>query len=224
MPRGPRVAPGGMIYHVLNRANARRTIFETDKDFEAFIKVVNESLLVVPTRILAYCVMSNHWHFVMWPEHDAQLSALLHQMTTTHVRRWHKYRNSNGEGHIYQGPFKSFPVQTDEHFYNVCRYVERNAVRANIVDRVEDWIWGSCWRGQHVGDPRSLPVAEWPLPRPDNWTDWVNQPLTESELCAVRTCARRGCPYGSQQWQRDTARRLGIEHTLRSPGRPRLRV
>ena len=141
MPRGPRFAPGGLVYHVLNRANGRRTIFETSKDFTAFTDVVTESLIVVPIRILAYCVLSNHWHFIFWPEHDGQLSKFLHQMTTTHVRRWHKFHNSDGEGHVYQGPFKSFPVQDDDHFYAVCRYVERNAVRAGLAERVEDWRW-----------------------------------------------------------------------------------
>ena len=194
MPRGPRFAPGGLIYHVLNRANGRRTIFETSKDFTAFTDVVTESLIVVPIRILAYCVLSNHWHFIFWPEHDGQLSKFLHQMTTTHVRRWHKFHNSDGEGHVYQGPFKSFPVQEDDHFYTVCRYVERNAVRAGLADRVEDWRWCSGWAREHQRDSCGLVIADWPLPRPTSWSDWVNQPQTESELRAIRTCARRGCP------------------------------
>ena len=219
MPRGPRNAPGGFIYHVLNRANGRRTIFETPEDFAAFINVVTESLLVMPTRLLAYCVLSNHWHFVFWPEREGQLSALLHQMTTTHVRRWHKHRNSEGEGHVYQGPFKSFPVQDDGHFYTVCRYVERNSVRANLTPLAQDWVWGSCWARNHVADSRSLPLAAWPLPLNDNWDDWVNKPLTEPELTALRTSTRRGAPYGEPAWQQKTARRLGIEHTLRAPAR-----
>ena len=198
-----------MIYHVLNRANGRRSIFETQQDFAAFIKVVAESLIVVPTRLLAYCVLSNHWHFVIWPERDGQLSALLHQITTTHVRRWHRFHNSDGEGHVYQGPFKSFPVQDDEHFYSVCRYVERNAVRANLTTRVEGWVWCSCWARRHVGDSRSLHLANWPLALTDDWVDWVNQPLTQPELRSLRTSARRGRPYGESAWQQDTARTGG---------------
>lgn len=221
MPRGPRVAPGGMIFHVVNRANARRTIFATDGDFQAFINVATESLLVTPVRILAYCVLPNHWHFVLWPELDGQLSHFLHHLTSTHVRRWHEFHQSTGQGHIYQGPFKSFPVQDDEHFYTVCRYVERNSLRANLTDSAHHWKWGSCWARQRPEHASSLPLCAWPTPRPSNWNDYVNQPLTEAELRALRNSSRRGSPYGTQSWQQNVATQLGIQHSLRPAGRPR---
>ena len=221
MPRGPRYAPGDMIFHVLNRANKRAPIFENDQDFQSFVAVVRESLLLIPMRILGYCLLPNHWHFVLWPEHDNELSEFMHHVTTTHVRRWHRYRGSDGEGHVYQGPFKSFPVEGDEYFYNVCRYVERNAVRANLVDCAGNWKWGSVWARQHQRNPSSLPLSDWPLLYPSDWIDWVNRPLTEAELTSLRVCSRRGRPYGSEIWQRATAHQLGLEHTLQSPGRPR---
>jgi putative transposase len=223
MPRGPRFAPGGMIFHVLNRANRRQTLFGTRGDYQAFVRVVVESLLVVPTRILAYCLMPNHWHFVLWPREDGELSSFLHQVTTTHVRRWHKFRDTVGHGHVYQGPFKSFPVQEDDHYYRVCRYVERNASRANLVDRADDWVWGSAWARSHHTDPRIIPLSDWPLPMSQDWNQWLNEPITEAELRAIRTCVRRGRPYGERGWQRKVAKQLGLEFTLRSPGRPRCR-
>jgi putative transposase len=205
----------------LNRANRRATLFRNAKEYQSFINVVRESLLLMPIRIMAYCLMPNHWHFVLWPEQDDELSEFMHQVTTTHVRRWHGYRGSDGEGHVYQGPFKSFPVQSDEHFYTVCRYVERNAVRAGFVDRVEDWQWGSVWAREHPAHTSSLPLAEWPVPYPTDWAEWVNRPLTEAELAAVRDCSQRGRPYGAKRWQRATAGQLGLQPTLRSRGRPR---
>jgi putative transposase len=213
-----------MVFHVLNRANGRLTMFETDDDYKAFVQMVSESLLLVPTRILTYCLMPNHWHFVMWPERDDELSAFFHHLTTTHVRRWHRFHNTEGQGHLYQGPFKSFPVEDDDHFYTVSRYVERNARRACLVDRVEDWIWGGFWAYLHPRDHRTIGLANWPLPRPAAWADWINQPLTESELNAVRTSARRGRPYGNPPWQELVAERLSLEYTLRSPGRPRTKM
>lgn len=201
MPRSLRYAPGGMIFHVLNRANGRSTLFSKPDDYRAFLGIVSESLLVAPIRILAYCVMSSHWHFVLWPEEDGQLSAFMHQMTNTHVKRWHEHHHSVGLGHVYQGPYKSFPVQDDEHFYTLCRYVERNAARANLVALAEDWRWSSLWLRQHPSCPDAPALAPWPLPMPSNWMDWVNQPLTEAELAALRTCIRRGRPFGSAPWQ-----------------------
>jgi putative transposase len=98
MPRGRRVLPGGTVFHVLNRGNSRQTLFHTPNDFDAFIRVMIESLLIVSMRILAYCLMPNHWHFVLWPAQDDQLSDFMQQMTTTHVRRWQRAHQSEGAG------------------------------------------------------------------------------------------------------------------------------
>lgn len=208
------------MFHVLNRGNARQTLFFEPADYEAFVRVVKESLLIDPIRILGYCLMPNHWHFISWPELDDQLSAFQHQVTTTHVRRWQIAHHCNGEGHVYQGPFKSFPVQSDEHLYTVCRYVERNPVRAGLVERAEDWIWSSAWARLHPDDPRALPLCEWPIPHPDDWLHRVNQALTGAELESLRRCTERGRPYGDGSWVERTAKQLGLQFTLRSCGRP----
>ena len=149
MPRTKRIAPGGMIFHVLNRANARVTIFEEPADFAAFERVMAETCARHPMRILGYLVMPNHWHLVLWPRNDGDLGRFMQRLTTTHVRRWHLYRGSVGFGHLYQGIYKSFPVQSDEHLPAVLRYVERNAARAGLVERAEDWEWSSLWRWRH---------------------------------------------------------------------------
>jgi len=221
MPRSARYAPGGMIFHVLNRANGRATLFSKPGDYRAFLGIVSESLLLAPARILAYCVMPNHWHFVLWPEEDEQLPAFMHQMTNTHAKRWHKHHHSMGFGHVYQGPYKSIPVEDDDRFYTVCRYVERNAVRANLVPRAEDWPWSSlALRLRRADCPDAPPLAAWPLPMPTDWLDWVNQPLTEAELDSLRTCIRRGRPFGSAPWREKTAEQLSLQFTLRDRGRP----
>jgi putative transposase len=171
MPRTARVAPGGMIFHVLNRANNRDRIFDTPDDYRALLRVVRDTLDDKPIRILSYCLMPNHWHFVLWPEKEGQLAAFLQQMTTTHVRRWRSYRNSVGAGHLYQGTYKSFPVQADEHFYTVCRYVERNALRAGLVDAAELWPFGSLWQRRQRKTSDDYPeLTDWPLPRSREWT------------------------------------------------------
>jgi len=220
MPRGKRICPGGTAFHVLNRGNQRQTLFQSSCDYEAFVRVVQETLLIVPMRILVYCLMPNHWHFVLWPELDDQLSDFMHQMTTTHARRWRKARQSDGQGHVYQGRFKSFPVQCDDHFYTVCRYVERNAVRAGLVGRAENWVWSSVWARLHASDRRALPLCHWPLPRPEDWLRRVNTPMTAAEIDALRTCGERGSPYGQRAWVDQTAKTLDLAHTLRPPHRP----
>ncbi|MCC6126360.1 MAG: transposase [Pirellulales bacterium] len=222
MPRTARIAPGGMVFHVLNRANARARIFAKEADYAAFEQVMKETLSRMPMRILGYLIMPNHWHLVLWPENDGELSAFMQRLTTTHVRRWHLHRKTVGCGHLYQGTYKSFPIETDEHLLTVLGYVERNALRAGLVERAEDWRWSSLWRWQHAEVTEDMPpLAPWPVERPRQWLLQVNRPQPQAELEAVQTSIQRGRPFGSAIWQALTAEKLGLESTFQPRGRPR---
>jgi putative transposase len=128
---------------------------------------------------------------------------------------------TSGTGHLYQGRFKAFPIQKDDHFYTVMRYVERNALRANLVETAEAWRWSSLWRRTFGTEEQKLLLSDWPLPQPSRWKAHVNAAQSESEVEAVREAIRRGCPFGSPLWKKRTAGRLGLEWTLRARGRPR---
>ncbi len=221
MGRPLRTAEGGYVYHVLNRANARMTIFEDDGDYLAFESVLRQAVARSQTRLLAYCLMPNHWHLLVWPRNDGELSQFVGWLTLTHTQRWHAHRHSTGSGHVYQGRFKSFVVEEGEHFYTVARYIERNAARANLVRRAEEWPWGSlaCWlRG--TAEDKAL-VCPWPQPRKPNWVEHVNTPHTEGELTAIRRSVERGGPLGSDAWSERIVRKLGLESTVRPRGRPK---
>jgi putative transposase len=221
MGRPHRVAAGGYVYHVLNRSNARITIFEDHGDYQAFENVLAQAVERTETRLLAYCVMPNHWHLLVWPRKDGELSRFVGWLTLTHTQRWHVHRQSTGSGHIYQGRFKSFPIQQDDHFYTVARYVERNALRANLVHRAERWRWGSLYRWQYgTAEDRAL-LSAWPVARKSSWVGHVNSLQTEAELQAVRRSVQRGSPFGDESWTERAARRLGLESSQRPPGRPR---
>lgn len=222
MPRRARQALGGMLFHVLNRGNARAQIFDEDNDYRAFQRVLAETLALLPMRLLAYSLMPNHWHLVVWPREDGELGEFMRRITTTHVRRWHLHRQSVGAGHLYQGTYKSFPIQKDEHLLAVCRYVERNPVRAQLVEKAEDWPWSSLWQRVHSQEGAGKPIlCEWPVTRPEDWVTRVNRPETPSELEAMRRAVTRGRPYGTPSWQRRIAGSLGLESTFRPRGRPR---
>ncbi len=196
-------------------------LFAQDGDHQAFERVLMEACARVEMRLLAYCVMPTHWHLVVWPHADGDLSSFLGWLTMTHTQRWHASHRTIGSGHLYQGRFKSFPVQTDEHFLTVCRYVERNALRANLVPRAEDRRWSSLWRRTRGDDKGRAFLSEWPVPRPRQWLKWVNEPQTQEEVDALRRCVTRGQPFGSETWVQSAARRLGLESTFRSRGRPK---
>jgi putative transposase len=208
------------VYHVINRANGKRRIFEGDRDYLAFERVLAEMQERVSMRILAWCVMPNHWHLLLWPRQDGDLSNYLRLVTLTHTQRRHASRGSAGTGHLYQGRFKSFVVQDDAHFLTVSRYVEANALRGKLVERAEDWRWGSLWR-QVRGKIDQPPCVEpWPVVRPRDWLAYVNQPAQAGEVDTLRKCAQRGSPYGNEAWVGNVADQLGLRCTLRPRGRP----
>jgi len=220
MPRIARIAPGGIVYHVLNRANGRLRLFKKDEDFLAFEEVLALAHERAPIRILDWVMMSNHWHMVLWPERDGELTRFLRWLTLTHAQRWKHAHDAVGHGHLYQGRFKSFPIQDDGHLLTVLRYVERNPVRADLVDAAEDWRWGSCYARQHRGHPLASLLSPWPVDRPRRWLERVNQPQTPAEEKAVRTSIERSRPFGADAWVNKTARRLQLQQSLRPRGRP----
>lgn len=222
MPRTARAAAGGLVYHVINRGNCRMDIFAKPADFAAFVKLLRQGRERVPgLRVLGYCLMSNHWHLVLWPTRDDDLAKFVGWISTTHVRRWRQHRRSVGEGHLYQGRFKSFPVQRDAHLLAVLHYVEANAVRAGIVRHARDWAW--CSLAARLDADREIPawLSDWPIERPADWESRVDRPQDQPVLDAVRASLARGRPFGSERWIKQTVKRLGLEHTIRNPWRPK---
>ena len=221
MPRRPRICPAGVCFHVLNRAVARLALFEKPQDYVAFENVLEETFERVPLPIYAYCVMPNHWHFVVRPETKHQVSDFFRWLTHTHTMRWHAHYKTQGTGHLYQGRFKAFPIEEDHHLLTVLRYVERNPLRASLCAVAEDWQYGSAWRNLHGDRECRQLLAKWPIPRPHGWREYVNEPQTEAEVEAIRRCVIRGTPFGSEKWVTQSATRLVLNHTLRPRGRPK---
>jgi putative transposase len=227
MSRPRRLSPGGIAYHAMNRSVAGVTLFEDDADYAAFLRVLAQARERFGMRICAFCLMPNHFHLVLWPDKDDLLSPFMQWLTLTHAQRWHLHRGSVGRGHVYQSRLKSFAVEQDQHFLIICRYVERNALRAQMVERAEEWPWGSLacrMNGVVVADSLKLPKVQelldaWPVDEAAHWPEMVNEPQTQSELDAIRRSVRRGSPFGGAAWTDGVARELGV--TLRPRGRPR---
>ncbi len=214
----------GYAYHVLNRANGRMQIFDDAGDYEAFERVLNEAVERTSMRLLSYCVMPNHWHLVVWPREDGDLSRFVGWLSLTHTQRWHAHRRTVGYGHVYQGRYKSFVIERDEHLFTVCRYAERNAMRAGMVERAELWRWSSLWRWVEGDAASRALLSDWPTAdgkRPRNWLSTVNRPETAAELKDLRRSVERSQPYGGASWTNRMIAQLGLESTARPRGRPR---
>ncbi len=131
------------------------------------------------------------------------------------TQRWHAHRRTAGNGHLYQGRYKSFPVQSDEHLLTVCRYVERNALRANLVEHAEEWKWGSLSARRANEEAERPTLTPWPIDRPRDWIARVSRPFGTKEEEAMIRSMRRGQPFGSESWKAEVAARLGLESLLR---------
>ena len=164
-----------------------------------------------PVKVFVICLMPNHFHLIVQPATEAALSPFMQWWMTSHVRRYHQHYRSHG--HVWQGRFKSFPIQEDGHLLTALRYVLRNPVRAGLVEHAMDWPWSSL-RFPSLSDP--LPVET-----PSEWVQWIDQPLFDHELGTLRTCVNRQQPYGTEDWQAKIVATLGLESTMRKRGRPR---
>jgi len=198
-------------------------IFGKPMDYAAFITILEQGRKRTGMRILGYCLMGNHWHLVLWPRRAEDLSRFMQWITSTHVRRWREHRRKVGEGHLYQGRFKSFPVQDDHHLLTVLRYVEANPVRAGMVEDAKQWPWASIARARGA-DGVMLELEPWPMERPSDWEEIVNQQLPAPELSRLRLSVNRGQPFGHAAWIERIAKRLGLQSTLRDPWRPKVKT
>ncbi len=193
MARSPRVDLGGYVYHVINRANARARIFDTDADYIDFEYLLKEMVETFDMRILAYVVMPNHWHMLLYPRRDGDLKRSLQWLSTSHARRHHTRKGTIGGGHLYQGRYKSFLVEEDHHLLTVLKYIERNPARAKMVARPRDWRWGSAFR-RLSGNPALL--ADAPVDLPKNYRTWIEEAEPSEEVDMVRHSVNKGVSYG----------------------------
>jgi putative transposase len=175
----------GVVYHVTNRAREGLVLFDSPTAYLAFIDLIAETLARQPVRILAFCVMANHWHFVLWPETDVAISAFVGRLTMTHAMRFHRWHGTSGP--LYPKRFEARPVQTGASLFRVIRYVERNPCAAGLVSAPAAYPWSSAAAGGSL-----VSLSEWPTPRPRDWKRLVAQPIESAELMRLRAELKRG--------------------------------
>jgi putative transposase len=197
MPRIARDLQDNLIYHVLNRGNGQQEVFHENGDYAAFIQLMREAKKLYEVKIFGYCLMPNHFHLVLSPIKGEELSQWMQWLMISHVRRYHKYHGKSG--HIWQGRFKSFAIEEDNHFLMVLRYVEANPVRAGLVSLAKDWPWSS--HKDRIEENKDSLIDDIPLELPPKWDSFVNEPLAGRELEKIRRSVNRQFPYGEAKWQ-----------------------
>ncbi len=207
---------------MLNRGNHRETLFHSSDDYAQFLELLAGAPRRFEVALWGYCLMSNHWHLVVEVGDVRQLSGWIHWICNRHVRLFHRGRKDLGGGHIYQGRYKSFPIEDESYLYQVLRYVEANPVRARLVERGRQWPWSSLSRAtiQRGLLPLERPRLQ-PWQRDAAWEAEVDQPLEAQSLQTLRQSVVRGTPYGTANWVTRLVNQQGLQTTVRSRGRPR---
>lgn len=198
MARKPRALMDGSIYHVFNRGNNRGEVFHDTRGYQEFLALLEAAATTFPTRILAYCLMPNHFHLVLWPEEADLMVRAMHWLTNTHCHRYKiKYETV---GHIWQGRYKSVAVQNDSHLLTLVRYVEGNPVRAGLCTHGIEWRWSSIHE-RLPGTRHYRLLSALPLDLPANWLTLVDQPMHSDALQEVRLGITKGVPLGNEEWR-----------------------
>jgi len=221
MPRIGRVDVGNQIYHVINRANARVQIFDNDDDYKLFESILEEATERFDMRLLAYCIMPNHFHLILYPKKDGDLSKFMGWLTNTHTRRWHTIKRTIGQGHLYQGRYKSFLCQKDNYLLTLLRYVEQNAKKAKLVQKSENWKWSSLWRREKGTIKQKKILSPWPIDAPKDYLSLVNQIQNIEEEDNIEGSIIKSNPYGDLDWVENIIKKFGLEQTLKGVGRPK---
>jgi len=217
MPRQRRIVIPGLAHHVTQRGNYRQKVFERDKDFLLYSKWINQYAQKNKVAIVAYCLMSNHVHFVVIP---GSKDGLARTFNTAHMR-YSQYKNrlKKRKGHLWQGRFFSC-VLGETHLVNAIRYVEQNPVRAKLTKQAWNYPWSSA--GFHVNQSDQSPIIlkENTILDKTCWRDSIK--IENLELNAqVRLTTQRGLVFGSPEFIQQVQNKIGRPLPSLLRGRPK---
>jgi putative transposase len=181
------------VYHAVNRGNDRKIIYHDSRDYMSFTALMMEGAQRFPVRIFGYCLMPNHFHLLLEPCEENALSDFMEWVTGRYACGLRRRTETVGHGHVFQRRFWSAPVNGENGFLMVLRYIERNPVRGNLVPVADLWPWSS-----YVGRAaRHKGLCALPCELPTTWAEMVHTIEDEKVLQSIRSAL------------------------VRSPGRPR---
>ena len=226
MPRIARPVIPGMPHHIVHRGNNRQQIFYQEKDYLFLIKSIREAKKNFDCLLYAYCFMLNHIHMILVPKNIDGLSKMLKLV----AGRYTRYINKNYErtGTLWEGRFKSSPIETERYLFGCTRYIEINPVRAQIVKHPAFYRWSSYSKKAVVKndpildlDPYYLELGRTPEEREHAYQEWFQQAPEEEEQDFISKCIRQCLPVGSKEFVDKICQKLGKDIKIRPRGRPK---
>ena len=219
MPRQSRIVIPKIPHHISQRGNYRQNVFEHDDDYVQYCVWMNQYSQKYGLDILAYCLMSNHVHFVVVPHDEESLARVFNTLHMRYAQYIH--RRHGARGHLWQGRFFSCFMDSD-HLYHAIRYVERNPVRAGMSAVAWDYRWSSA--GVHAGlqdadnGPITVCIKDFAMDT-TNWREYLHAE-DEQMVNELRLKTQRGLALGSERFIKRLERKVGRSLACLNPGRP----
>ncbi len=227
MPRTARVVLPNYPHHVIQRGHNRRPIFAEDADFEYYLRTLSEWKTILGCKIYAFCLMTNHTHLIVDPGETAgNLAILMKRVAGRYTRRINLLEDRSGT--VWNGRFKSSPIETDRYLLACSRYIELNPVRAGMIADPAHYRWSSYQ--DRVGRPRFrwvdenpiyLEMGRTPTERRASYREWTHAGIPEGEWEFLRTAVQRGQLTGNAKFEEFVRRNIGRRVLTRPPGRPK---
>ncbi|MBX6423772.1 transposase [Thermosulfurimonas sp. F29] len=210
MPGRPRIIAPGYPHHVVSRANHGQTCFHEEEDYRVFLDIVGNLKRKREIRIWSFCIMPNHFHLLVVPETPEDLVKFMQGLLVTYTQYYN--RKYGQEGQLWRAKYHSSIVDHEHYLWKVMRYIERNPVRAGLVEWPEDYPYSSASKNrigsQFLDEPPFTPETK------AYYLEWRRQPEPPELLAFLRQNSRKNRPLGPP----DFARRFGFEERKR--GRP----
>lgn len=227
MPRQSRIVLPNCPHHIIQRGHNRQVVFSSDDDYLYYIQNLQEWKTELRCKVYSYCLMTNHVHLVVDPCDDVgALGRLMKRIGGRQTRYVNKLKGRTGT--LWEGRFKSSPIQANQYLLACCRYVELNPVRARMVEFPWDYPWSSCsvktgtkkqiWLDN---DPFYTSLGRTRKRREEVYRDWLLESLSEPELKLIREAVQRGQLTGNDKFSDSVSDKIGRGVELRGPGRPK---
>jgi len=214
MPRVARVVAEGMPHHVIQRGNRRQQVFFEKEDREYYLEQLLEKSRQYDLAVWAYCLMDNHVHLVVVPQREESLAQAIGETHKSYTRMINFKKG--WRGYLWEGRFKSF-VLDERHLWACMRYVERNPVRAKMIERAENYAWSSA--KAHVDRTKNALLSDcYLLDEIDDWAAYLAENDQEEDLKLFRRHGETGRPLGDTGFLEKLKKKLGIDVGYKKPG------
>jgi putative transposase len=230
MPRTSRVVLADHPHHIIQRGHNRQVVFVSDRDYVYYLENLKEWKNTLGCKIYAYCLMTNHIHLIVDPGNKIEnLSLLMKRVSGRQTRYTNKQEKRSGT--LWEGRYKSSPINKDEYLLACCRYVELNPVRAGMVDEPEKYMWSSYRYKAGIENLHWLDLDQCYMDlgltkkeREERYREWVKDSMPEGECELIRKAVQRGQLTGSHRFVEYVAEKIGRLIKFQGQGRPKQRI